>query len=409
MTVAAETPDRGMDALNLLLAAMGSSFGAFIPVYLTAQQWTQLHIGTLLTIATVTGMLAQIPAGLIVDAFGRHRRLLMTVAIVATGAVPLVFAVMPRALPVHLAMVVQAAAGALFTPIIASLSLGLAGQDGLGERVGRNSRFGSIGAALGAAIMGACGYLGSQRLAFVVAALMTIPALLAVRRIGQERHPIVFDAAAAHRPGLFAPFALLRDGRLLVFAACVALFQVASIAVLQLAAVDVTARLGSRGALVIALFLIVPQIVVAAISPWIGRAAKTWGHRRVLLAGFATVPVRGVLFATVRNPYILVPVQTLEGAGGAAFGVMMPLIAADLTRGRNYTLCLSLLGLAAGAGTAVSTALAGWTTDRFGRPAAFWVLAAAGLLAVTLVALAMPETRPAEAARGGGTKDRRTP
>jgi MFS family permease len=96
---------------------------------------------------------------------------------------------------------------------------------------------------------------------------------------------------------------------------------------------------------------------------------------------------------------VLVPVQVLEGAGGAAFGVMMPLVAADLTQGKgHYTLCLSLVGLAAGAGTAISTALAGWTADHYGRHAAFWVLAAAGVAAVALVALAMPETRRGDAA-----------
>jgi len=77
--------------------------------------------------------------------------------------------------------------------------------------------------------------------------------------------------------------------------------------------------------------------------------------------------------------------------------VMMPLVAADLTRGKgHYTLCLALLGLANGAGTAVSTALAGWSADRFGRVAAFWALTAAGVLGALLVALAMPETREAE-------------
>jgi len=45
------------------------------------------------------------------------------------------------------------------------------------------------------------------------------------------------------------------------------------------------------------------------------------------------------------------------------------------------------------AGTAVSTALAGWTADRFGRIAAFRVFAAAGVAAVVLVTVAMPETR----------------
>jgi MFS family permease len=94
-----------------------------------------------------------------------------------------------------------------------------------------------------------------------------------------------------------------------------------------------------------------------------------------------------------------VPVQLLEGAGGATLGVMMPLVAADLTAKRGYyTLCISLLGLANGAGTAISTALAGWSADRFGRNAAYWVLAGAGMLAVALVALAMPET--SDAAKG---------
>ena len=396
-------PDRGMDWLNMLVAGMGSAYGAFIPVYLTAHAWTQTHIGIVLTAGTVAGMLCQVPAGLIVDAIGPYRRGVLFWAILVMGVVPAVFAILPRGLPVLLAMILQAVAGSLLTPAIAAISLALVGRDGLGERVGRNSRYGSIGAGVGAAIMGACGYLGSSRLAFVVAAVMTVPAMLAVRAIGPDTVQLKPTRAPNEKPpGLFEPFALLRDHRLLIYALCVALFQVASIAVLQLAAVDVTARLGARGALVIAAFLIVPQVVVAVVSPWIGRVADRWGHRPTLLAGFVTVPVRGVLFAMVRNPYALVPVQVLEGLGGATFGVMLPLVAADLTNGKgHYTLCLSLFGLAGGAGTAVSTALAGWTADRYGRQAAFWVLAAA----VALVGLAMPETREKRTDEASGSPE----
>jgi MFS family permease len=390
-----------MDWLNMLVSGMGSAYGAFIPVYLTEQAWTQTHIGFVLTIGTVAGMASQVPAGLIVDAAGPRRRALLFWAVLATGLVPLVFAIFPRNLPVLLALVLQATAGSLLSPSIAAISLVLVGRDGLGERIGRNGRYGSIGAGMGAAIMGACGYLGSPGLAFLVAGALTVPALFAVRAIGPDTARLAPEREAGQKPGFFAPFALLRDRRLLIYALCCALFQVASIAVLQLAAVEVTAKLGARGALVIAAYLIVPQVVVALIAPWIGEAADRWGHRPVLLAGFATVPIRGLFFALVRNPYVLVPVQVLEGAGGAAFGVMLPLVAADLTQGKgHYTLCLSLLGLAGGAGTAVSTALAGWTSDHYGRQAAFWVLAAAGLAAVALVGFAMPETGRAGAARG---------
>jgi MFS family permease len=96
----------------------------------------------------------------------------------------------------------------------------------------------------------------------------------------------------------------------------------------------------------------------------------------------------------IRNPYFLIPVQTLEGAGGAAFGVMMPLIAADLTRrSKRYNLCLALFSLASTAGAAVSTVMAGFVADRYGRVAGFWALAAAGLLAFALVAAAFGDTR----------------
>ena len=394
-------PDKAMDWLNLLLAGMGSAYGAFIPVYLTGQAWTQTHIGVVLTVATVASMLCQVPAGLIVDRLGRHRRAILAGAVVAMAIVPLVFAVVPRNLPILLAMVLQSAAGSLLLPAIAATSLAIAGHAGLGERVGRNARFGSIGAALGAAIMGACGYLGAPRAVFAIAAVLVVRTWLAVRAIGPDAHAVTADPV--EQPGFFAPFAMLRDRRLLIFAVCVALFQVASIAVVQLSSVEVTARLGARGTLVIAAFLIVPQVVVAWLSPAIGRAAERFGHRAVLLAGYATVPVRGVLFALVRNPYALVPVQTLEGVGGATFGIMLPLVAADLTRDRGYyTLCLSLLGLAGGLGTAISTALGGWTADRYGRVAAFWVLAGAGVAAAALVALAMPETRRGRAGKPAG-------
>jgi predicted MFS family arabinose efflux permease len=50
----------------------------------------------------------------------------------------------------------------------------------------------------------------------------------------------------------------------------------------------------------------------------------------------------------------------------------------------------------------VSTTMAGLVSDNFGRQAAFWVLAACGMLAVGLVALAMPETvEPAPGPRAG--------
>lgn len=386
-------PDRGLDWLNLLLAAAGSAYGAFIPVYLTTKAWNQTQIGLILTIATVTSVVCLLPAGMLVDAARRVRRRILAVAVLLGAMAPLLLAAFPAPLPVAAAVFLQAATASLFSPAIAAISLGVAGRSGLGARLGRNARYGSIGAGLGAAILGACGVWYTERGVFVFAAVLTVLAVFALRHIGPDRSDP--EAVAAEEPAANwrDSLSLLRDRRLLIFALCLALFQVASIAIVQLAAVEVTRRMGARAGLVIAAFVIVPQFVAAWMAPAIGRYADHWGRRKVLLAGFVTVPIRDALFAVIRNPVALVPVQALEGAGGAVFGVMMPLVAADLTRTSGlYTSCLALLSLAGTVGTAISTSLAGWIADRFGQPAAYWTLAAIGLLAVVILAKAMPET-----------------
>ena len=93
--------------------------------------------------------------------------------------------------------------------------------------------------------------------------------------------------------------------------------------------------------------------------------------------------------------------------GGALFGVLQPLVAADVTQGTNrFNLSLGVLGLAAGLGATLSATLGGRIAAAFGPGAALWALAGTGLLAVLAVLFLMPETRvaPEEA-----TQDRRDP
>jgi MFS family permease len=164
---------------------------------------------------------------------------------------------------------------------------------------------------------------------------------------------------------------------------------------------------------VIAACIIVPQFIVAGLSPWVGRQAQSWGRRPVLILGFAALPLRALLFAAVSSassPYLLVPVQMLDGISAAVFGVMLPLIAADVAGGKGrYNLCIGFFGLAAGVGATLSTAIAGFVADKFGVNTSFFGLAAAGALAVGLVWLAMPETRDAAANEEAAKEKAATP
>jgi MFS family permease len=173
------------------------------------------------------------------------------------------------------------------------------------------------------------------------------------------------------------------------------LFTLGNSAMLPLAGNTLTKEAGNFASLLIAGCIIVPQVVVAAISPTIGEFAEQHGRRWVLVIGFCTLPVRGVLFATLDNPAALVLIQALDGIAGACVGILVPLVASDVAgRSGRYNLSMGFIGLAIGAGATISTTLAGWIADRFGTPTAYLSLALVGLLAILLAVAAMPETRP---------------
>ena len=170
---------RGLDWLNLFVANVQTGFGPFLSVYLTTAGWTQTSIGLALSLGTVTAMASQVPAGALVDAV-RRKSLVALFSILAFTASALFFTIAPIPLFVYLGQVLHAFSSCTLGPTMVALSLAVVGQSALALRLGRNARFGAIGNAMGAALMGACGYYISERSVFFVTAVLTIPALAAL-------------------------------------------------------------------------------------------------------------------------------------------------------------------------------------------------------------------------------------
>jgi MFS family permease len=166
---------------------------------------------------------------------------------------------------------------------------------------------------------------------------------------------------------------------------------------LPLTAGMVTARSSQGAPMLIALCIIVPQAIVALMSPSVGRKAQAWGRRPLLMIAFAALSLRGVLFATIHDPWLLVAVQVLDGITAAVFGVMIPLIVADVAFGSGrFNLAQGVIGTATGIGASLSNVVAGHVSDHFGHGIAFIGLAAAALSGLMVVWILMPETRPRE-------------
>src|SRR5256886_9930696 len=92
--------------------------------------------------------------------------------------------------------------------------------------------------------------------------------------------------------------------------------------------------------------IVLPQLVVAGFAPWVGRVADSWGRRPLLFFCFAALALRGVMFAFVTSPYLVVAVQILDGVCAAVLGVVLLLVVADITRGTGrFNLGLGIVGI----------------------------------------------------------------
>ena len=387
----------GLDWFIFFLADVQTGFGPFVAVYLTTQKWTQVEIGFVLSIGGIVGLLGQIPGGAIVDA-ARSERLVAGLAVAAIGCSALAYAAFPIFPIVTAAATLHALASCVLGPAIAAISLGLVGPLAIGERLGRNARYASLGNGSAAALMGACGYLLSSRAVFLVTFLLAIPTLLSLARIREKEIDVAqCHGALAREAPVVADtnvFHLLRQRPLLIFAGSVLLFQLANAAMLPLMAGVVTTRSSQWAPVLIAACIIVPQAIVALASPSVGRKAQAWGRRPLLLLAFAALAIRGLLFAVVKDPYVLVMVQVFDGITAAVLSVMIPLIVADVAFGSgHFNLAQGVVGTATGIGASLSTVLAGYASDRFGSATAFTGLAGIAALGLVMIWLFMPETR----------------
>ncbi|GJE17498.1 putative MFS-type transporter [Methylobacterium marchantiae] len=390
---------RGLDAFAFFVANLQTGFGPFLAVYFTQAQWTQSDIGFALTVGSLVSLLGQVPGGAFVDAV-RSRRFAAGLSVVAISLSAFALAMWPSFLIVLLAMAAHSAASCILTPAIAAISIGLVGHHRAGERLGRNASFSALGNAVAAALMGACGYYLSNDAVFYLTAFLMVPTLIALSFIRPGAVPVQGRRAEEPeaRPKEGALKAIVTNRALLCFAACMTLFFLANAAMLPLVGSMLTLRASETATALIAACIVVPQVVLAISGPAVGRAAEKWGRRPLLLIGFAALPIRGLLFAYTDSPELLVAIQVFDGISAAVFGVMVPLVVSDVTRGTGrFNLALGAVGTAMGIGAALSTSLAGIMADHLGSHSAFLGLAIVGLAGFALLALIMPETRRSEA------------
>jgi predicted MFS family arabinose efflux permease len=329
------------------------------------------------------------------------KRGLAALGILLTAAAALILAFAPGFIAVFVAQILQGATAGIITPAIGAISLGLVGRRAMSVRTGRNYRYAAGGHAFTAALMGVAGAYIAKSAIFALAAMLCIPALIALSRIrGDEidyaraRNATTGSKRAANVASVLD---LAKNRKLVLFTAATLLFQLADASMLPLIGERLATSIQYDAAIWMSGLIIVPQIVVAILAPWVGFHSEKQGRRPLLLIGFGIEPVRAILLAFTTGYPFLVVAQIMSGISGATIGVLTILVITDLTAGTGrFNLAVGAVGALSGVAAAVSTSTTGFLFQAFGPRIGYLPLAAVAAAGTALLWVFLSETKPAK-------------
>ena len=318
----------GLDGVNFFLGGVLAGFGPYVAVYLADQKWTQEKIGFVLSASALAGLLSQVPGGELLDTT-RSKRVIVALGVLVVALSAMIIEFRPNFSLVLIGLVLQGSTGGLLGPAITAISLGLVGHSALPERLGRNQRFASTGSLVAAGLMGLIGYALSYQAIFLLVIGLTLPLFIGLARIRAADIHFGRSCGAPHhhtsdRPARAVRSGLWKSPGLLVLGACLFLFQLANASMLPLVGEALIYQGERRSSLIVSALIVLPQIIVALMAPWVGRQANNWGRRPLLLIGLGALPIRALLFALVTDPPLLLAFQLLDGVSGAAVALISP-------------------------------------------------------------------------------------
>ena len=396
------TVARPLDALNFFLADVRDGLGPYLAIYLLAvQQWDQASIGVVMSIAGLAGIVAQTPAGALIDKTRAKRGVVIAAALVVTAGSVLV-PVMPQFLPVVTLQALTGIAAAVFPPAVAAITLGIVGPRAFSRRVGRNEAFNHAGNAAAAAIAGITAYAFGPIAVFWLMSAMAVASVLATLAIPADAidHALArgADESSAKSDedekasGLSV---LLTSKPLLIFAASTTLFHFANAAMLPLVGQKLALANPDLGTTLMSACIVAAQAVMVPVAWIVGERADAWGHKRIFAVALAVLAIRGALYPLSDGAAWLVGVQLLDGIGAGIFGALFPIIVADITRGTGrFNVSQGAIATAQGIGAALSNGIAGVIVVSAGYSAAFLFLATVALAGLALFWTGMPEAEP---------------
>lgn len=366
--------------------------------FVSARHWNPAQVGLVLAAQKIAAVLAQTPAGWIIDRT-ELKKWLMAAAALVIGLGALLIPIWETVSLQIANQVVVGISTAVATPLLAAISLGIVGRQALGRRLGRNESFNHSGNLVTALLTGYLGYAAGLSSIFYVCGALGIACAgtaLLIRSSDIDNHVAREAPEDNAPPGTASTLReVLTKPFVLSFALVVVLFHIANAAMLPLVGEELPGQKQHSSSVYMSACIVTAQLVMIPVSLLSGRWADRIGRKPILLVGLAALVLRGLLFSLDSSPNYLVGVEALDGIGTGVSGVLTVLIISDLAKGTGrFNFLQGAMQACLGIGSFLGNFLAGFAAKSFGFPATFIGLACVALAGLLFYALRMPETLP---------------
>ncbi|MEM1341667.1 MAG: MFS transporter, partial [Pseudomonadota bacterium] len=387
-----------------------AGFGPYLAIYLLAQlHWSPQGIGFALALGSIVTVLAQTPAGALIDWTSRKRGLLV-ICVTAVGAAALTLVFTNERLAIFGAQATMGVALAFLGPLIAAITLGVVGRSAFTRQTSANQAWNHAGNVVAAAIAAGLALAGYVNGVFILISVMCVgmifcTMLIKPTQIDHEaaRGGVTETSDGKEKPSGFAT--IVGDRRLIIFGVSIVLFHCANASMLPLVSQKVASG-GDTGSGIAftSACIISAQFIMIGMAILCGRTADSWGRKPLFLLAFAILPIRAVLYTLTDNAVALVAIQSLDGIANGIFAVLFLLIVSDVTKGTGrFNVAQGALAALVGVGASASNLIAEEIVQISSYDMAFYFLAGVSLLGALIFASFMPETAQ-HARRDGSSK-----
>ncbi|MEM1361937.1 MAG: MFS transporter [Pseudomonadota bacterium] len=391
--------NRPLLGINFFAGDVTAGFGPYLAIYLLAQlHWSPQNIGFALALGSIMTVLAQTPAGALID-WTHSKRGLMVICVSAVGAAALTLVFFENQLAIYGAQATMGVALAFLGPLIAAITLGVVGRDAFTRQTSANQAYNHAGNVIAAALAAALALAGYVDGVFILITAMCFGMIFCTLLIkpseidhNTARGGTLEPDDSAEKPNGFRT--ILNDRRLIIFGICIVLFHCANAGMLPLVSQKVASG-GDTGAGIAftSACIISAQFIMIGMAVLCGYTADSWGRKPLFLIAFSILPIRAILYTLTDNSVLLVAIQALDGVANGIFAVLFLLIVSDVTNGTGrFNVAQGALATLVGVGASASNLIAEEIVQVSSYNMAFYFLGGVSLLGALVFATLMPET-----------------